>query len=178
MPAFGRLGDQAECPADSHGCLGCAHPVKGPAVKGSDDVFVNGSNALRVGDPGVHSSCCGPNTWQAAKGAPGVFANARAVHRKTDDTTHCGGAGHLVEGSPDVFVGNHSGGEATTSPAVMEQRQIRFVDPFGNPVQSASLKARVVVEGEHVRDAELSEDWIRERVDKGGAVEIELVAEE
>jgi len=105
MAAAGRVGDQAQCPSDAHGCPGCAHGVIGPAVKGSPDVFVNRRAALRVGDPGVHAACCGPNTWNAAKGSATVFVNGIAFHRLTDMTQHCGGVGKLVEGSPDVDVG-------------------------------------------------------------------------
>lgn len=105
MPAAGRLGDKAQCPADAHGCPGCAHSVIGPAVSGSPDVFVNGRAALRVGDPGVHAACCGPNTWKAAKGSGTVFVNGKPFHRMGDTTTHCGGTGQLIEGSPDVVVG-------------------------------------------------------------------------
>lgn len=110
MPAQGRLGDQAQVPSDSHGCPGCAHSCIGPAIEGSPDVNVNGRPALRVGDPGVHSACCGPNTWNAAVGAPHVFINGKAAHRLGDKTTHCGGQGKLVEGSGDVFVGDSGGG--------------------------------------------------------------------
>ena len=64
-----RLGDQANCPADSHGKNCCSHNVTGPAVTASPDVFINDKPALRVGDTGVHSSCCGSNTC-ASKAAP------------------------------------------------------------------------------------------------------------
>ena len=110
MPAQGRLGDQAECPSDGHGCPGCNHGVIGPATAGSPDVNVNSKPALRVGDPGSHSSCCGSNTWVAAAGSSGVFINGIAAHRLGDQTTHCGGTGTLVEGSGDVFVGEGGGG--------------------------------------------------------------------
>ncbi|NUN16337.1 MAG: hypothetical protein HUU55_22140 [Myxococcales bacterium] len=106
MSSQGRLGDKAQCPSDSHGCPSCAHPVVGPAIAGSPNVFVNGKSALRVNDPGVHAGCCGPNTWNAAKGAPGVFFNSIAAHRKEDPTKHCGGNGKLIEGSQNVFVGD------------------------------------------------------------------------
>lgn len=106
MPAAGRLGDKAHAPADSHGCPACAHPVSGPAVSGSTDVLINGKPALRVGDSGVHSACCGPNTWTAVGGAGTVLINGRMAHRLGDATQHCGGAGHLVEGSPDVIIGD------------------------------------------------------------------------
>ena len=67
--------------------------------------MVNGRPALRVGDPGVHSSCCGPNTWVAAAGSGSVFINGIPAHRLGDAVTHCGGSGNLVEGSGDVITG-------------------------------------------------------------------------
>lgn len=68
MSSQGRLGDQAFCAADGHGCPACPHPVVGPATSGSGDVWVNGLSALRDGDPGIHAACCGPNQWSAAGG--------------------------------------------------------------------------------------------------------------
>ena len=106
MPPQGRLGDKAFAPADAHGCPACPHPVTGPAIGGSPDVNVNARPAIRVADPGLHAACCGPNLWTAAKGSATVFINQRAAHRLGDKTQHCGGVGKLVEGSPDVFVGD------------------------------------------------------------------------
>ena len=94
MPEAGRKGDDARCPADSHGCPACPHDVTGPA-----DVQINGRLALRVGDRGAHGSCCGPNQWQAVGGAPGVFINGQKAHRRGDDVAHCGGDGALATGS-------------------------------------------------------------------------------
>jgi uncharacterized Zn-binding protein involved in type VI secretion len=65
-------------------------------------VFINGKAALRIGDPGVHSSCCGPNTWVCAEGSSKVFINNIPAVRLGDATTHCGGVGKMIEGSPDV----------------------------------------------------------------------------
>ncbi|GEM_PF-1318491 len=98
----GRLGD-------SHGCPACTHSVKGPAVQGSSNVFVNSLPALRVDDRGIHSACCGPNTWVAKKGSDTVFINGKPAHRKNDKTEHCGGEGKLIEGSSNVFVGDGGG---------------------------------------------------------------------
>lgn len=110
MPPQGRLGDQSHCPADAHGCPGCAHPVVGPAISGSPNVFVNGRPALRVDDVGIHAACCGPNTWQATEGAPYVLINDRKAHRLGDADRHCGGQGKLIEGSDNVIVGNAGSG--------------------------------------------------------------------
>ena len=108
MSAVGRRGDEAKVGADSHGCPLCPHTARGPASEGSPNVFVNGRSVLRVGDRGKHSSCCGPNTWEAAKGAPAVFINDLPAHRQGDAVEHCGGRGRLIQGSADVFVGDQS----------------------------------------------------------------------
>lgn len=114
MPGICRVGDQALCPADSHGCLKCAHQVQGPATVGSPDVFINGMPALRVGDTGVHAGCCGPNTWTAAQGSSTVFINGLPAVMMGHMTQHCGGVGSMVEGSSNVFIGdiNYSTSEA------------------------------------------------------------------
>ncbi|BAP57899.1 membrane protein [Thioploca ingrica] len=91
MPKQGRVGDKSKAPVDAHGKPCCPHAVEGPAIQGSPNVFVNSQAALRVGDPGVHAACCGPNTWQATKGSKSVFINGIPAHRFGDDTVHCGG---------------------------------------------------------------------------------------
>ncbi len=103
--ANSRLGDKSQVPSDGHGCPACPHSCVGPAVGGSPNVFVNGKPALRVGDPGVHAACCGPNTWVARAGSSTVKINGLKAHRKDDADTHCGGNGKMIEGSPNVFSG-------------------------------------------------------------------------
>jgi uncharacterized Zn-binding protein involved in type VI secretion len=44
--------------------------------------------------------------WTAAKGSGTVFINGLAAHRQGDQDTHCGGSGKLINGSPDVTVGD------------------------------------------------------------------------
>lgn len=105
MPGLGRLGDRSLVEADYHGCSACAHTAVGPAISGSDDVLVNHKPALRVGDRGVHSVCCGANTWQALSGSTSVLINHRPAHRLGDQDRHCGGLGYLIEGSADVVAG-------------------------------------------------------------------------
>ena len=105
MPAQGRLGDKSEVPNDSHGCPGCPHTCIGPAIVGSPNVNVNSMPALRVDDTGVHSSCCGSDTWIAQAGSSTVFINNKAAHRLGDAVKHCGGMGKLIQGSPNVIVG-------------------------------------------------------------------------
>jgi uncharacterized Zn-binding protein involved in type VI secretion len=110
LPGQGRLGDKANVPLDAHGCPACPHPAIGPAIQGSPDVNVNRRPALRVDDPGIHSACCGANTWNATEGSLTVFINGKAAHRMGDKNRHCGGMGKLVEGSPNVIVGESGGG--------------------------------------------------------------------
>lgn len=111
MPLAARVGDQARCPSCSHGCPGCGHEGIGEAKVGSPDAFINNKPIVRVGDAGVHSSatCCGANEWEALKGSPSVFINGKPVMRVGDKTKHCGGDGEIIEGSPNVTIGNHSG---------------------------------------------------------------------
>ncbi len=61
--------------------------------------------ALRIGDPGSHAACCGPNSWNAAQGSGTVTINDIPAHRLGDQTIHCGGVGALIIGSPNVIVG-------------------------------------------------------------------------
>ncbi len=112
MPGQGRLGDKASVPLDAHGCPACPHPAIGPAIQGSPDVRANGRPALRVDDPGIHAACCGSNTWTATQGSLTVFINGKGAHRMTDQNRHCGGIGQLIEGSPNVIVGESGGGGA------------------------------------------------------------------
>ncbi len=105
MRPQGRVGDHAKIPNDSHGKPCCVHTCEGPAKQGSPTVYVNGRAALRIGDPGTHSSCCGPNTWNAKKGSSTVKMNGIPAHRVDDDTKHCGGTGTLIQGSPNCNVG-------------------------------------------------------------------------
>src|SRR5262245_3228277 len=111
MPPQGRLGDKANGMSDAHGCPGCPHPsVIGPAILGSMNVIVNGRPALRLQDIGIHAPCCGMNMWTAVKGAPTVNINGKAAFRMGDRTQHCGGTGQLIEGSPNVIVGESTSG--------------------------------------------------------------------
>lgn len=105
MPPQSRVTDFAFNPADSHGCPACPHPVTGPGVSGSPNILVNGLSPLRIGDPGVHMACCGPNMWVCAMGSSSVYFNDIPASRLTDMTAHCGGVGMLVQGSPNVIVG-------------------------------------------------------------------------
>lgn len=105
MPGAGRLADKSLAPIDAHGCPSCPHPVNGPAVQGSPNVMINKKPAVRLGDKGLHTACCGPNLWTAVKGSATVFINKMPAHRLGDLDAHCGGVGNLIEGSADVIIG-------------------------------------------------------------------------
>jgi hypothetical protein len=57
-------------------------------------------------------ACCGTNTWTATQGSATVFINGKGAHRLGDQNRHCGGMGQLIEGSPNVIVGETTAGSA------------------------------------------------------------------
>jgi len=150
MPSQGRLGDKSYAPADGHGCIACAHPVIGPAIKGSSDVFVNSLPALRVGDNGVHAACCGPNTWTAVKGSSTVFINGRPAHRMGDQDMHCGGMGQLVEGSSNVMVGDSGAGGGAAGAGAGDADLIAY-DP--SAVSGEAISALACTQAQTLREA-------------------------
>jgi uncharacterized Zn-binding protein involved in type VI secretion len=112
MPGAGRMNDKAQC--TSHTCkkkVCCSppHSVIGPAnITSAKKTHINGRPALRVGDKGTHSSCCGENMWEAMRctGEHKVFIEGKPAFRVNDITLHCKkDQGFLIEGSPDVIVG-------------------------------------------------------------------------
>ncbi len=105
MPPVSRLGDMALVPADAHGCPKCPHTCVGPVISASPDAYVNGSAIARVGDPGVHAACCGPNIFAIVQGSSTVTVNDISASRLGDITAHCGGVGALIQGSPNVTFG-------------------------------------------------------------------------
>lgn len=121
LPA-GRVSDLSNVPVDVHGCPACPHVCVGPASTGSPNVLVNNLPALRVGDTGIHTACCGPNMWTAATGSAHVFINGMPAHRQTDTTAHCGGPGALITGSPTVLIG---GAPSSGPPVQAEMRRQR-----------------------------------------------------
>jgi uncharacterized Zn-binding protein involved in type VI secretion len=169
MPQAGRVGDNAHNPSDGHSCPGCDHSVEGPAKQGSPDVFVNGRPVLRVGDPGEHSGCCGSNTWQAADGSPGVFVNGQRLHRVGDATEHCGGQGQLVQGSPNVFIGDKGPGSPKPEP---HDRSVtlNIKDAMGRSLQE--VVARVTCPHKNYEDKKFSGTTTISGLCSGASVEI------
>ena len=73
----------------------------GIATDGSPDVFVNGLNVQRPGDP-VSGHCCDHGPTVTKGGSSTVFVNGKHVIH-TGDADACG---HVrTGGSPNVFVG-------------------------------------------------------------------------
>ncbi|MED5369460.1 MAG: hypothetical protein VX899_00475 [Myxococcota bacterium] len=105
MPNVSRVTDIAVNPADSHGKPCCPHPVAGPGIMGAATILVEGNKPLRIGDPGVHAACCGPNVWAVLTGSGTVYFENIAVARIGDITVHCGGVGALVTGAGKTQVG-------------------------------------------------------------------------
>src|SRR5262249_55190598 len=101
---------QVQGPGDAHCCPACPHTAVGPAIIGSPDVFINGMPALRIQDNGIHAVCCGMNMWTATKGAPFVNINGKAAWRVNDMGQSCGGMNKLIQGSPNVVIGDSGGG--------------------------------------------------------------------
>lgn len=138
MKPQGRVGDISETTSDTHAHPCCAHICTGPAICGSEDVLVNGLPALRINDTGIHSTCCGANVWQATEGATGVLINDQRAHREGDRTQHCGGAGRLITGSPNVLIGDIGGsGDSSDSETFIE---IELLDDSGFPVKAARFE--------------------------------------
>ncbi len=88
---FAKLGDLAHCPNCAHGCNACPHDVKGPIISGSPTVTIDGLPAARKGDKGIHSACCGSNTFEITGGDPTVLIDGKPAARVGDETAHCGG---------------------------------------------------------------------------------------
>lgn len=93
---FAAVGDEAFCPADSHGAPTDPHAVQGPILRGSTLVTLGGAPAARIGDPGEHAACSGPNSFVVAAGDPEVSVLGRALARHGDATSHCGGNGSII----------------------------------------------------------------------------------
>lgn len=150
MPPQARLGDKALIPADAHGCPACPHTATGPAVAGSSNVLVNQLSAIRLGDPGIHAACCGPNTWNAKTGSSSVLINGRPAHRQGDSVSHCGGLGHQLEGSTNVIVG---GSRSSLKTLPSHQNSVELFDGVFTVLQEDGTPAAGVpyrVTGPHV----------------------------
>lgn len=97
---YARTGDMLKNPIDAHGCPACPHSVIGPILAGSPNISIDGLPAARVGDDGIHASCCGPNfIMSILTGDENVLIDGFPAAREGDQTMHCGGYGRIVSGS-------------------------------------------------------------------------------
>lgn len=87
--------------------LDTGHGSKPPtaAIEGSEDVLVNGLNALRRGDA-LASHGCNVPARRVSEGSPSVFINGRPAAR-IGDSINCGGT--LATASDNVFVDENEG---------------------------------------------------------------------
>lgn len=107
-----RIGDKSQSFGHVHKCpmctMGSPHNVIGPFVTGSPDVYINGRNVIRMGDPGVAAACCDTNMFKAKECSKTVFVNGLGVVQMGDITEHCQSPsypGNVIGGSPDVLIG-------------------------------------------------------------------------
>ena len=73
----------------------------GKLAAGSGDVFVNGAEAVRIGDAVTGHGVAPHDSPTMAAGSGSVFVNGIAVCRAGDAAT----CGHSASGSGDVFAG-------------------------------------------------------------------------
>lgn len=132
MPQAGRVGDMAKSPGDSSG-----HAVEGGA---SPDVLINGRAALRVAGPAKEGGDA--ITWRPSRGSTGVFINGEPAFRSGDETLHVGGKGKLVEGSPDVLLGDMKPGAGARRKRPHDKAvTVDVKDALGRPIRGATVKA-------------------------------------
>lgn len=152
MPLASRRGDLSHVPEDMHACSECPHDATGPATSGSPNVKVNSRLALRVGDTGEHDACCGDNTWVAKTGASRVMINGKLAMRVGDTVEHCGGEGKMIEGSPNVLIGDRKGRKPRKDASddgggAVEELALILVDPFDNEAEVTYVAGEVYVDG-------------------------------
>jgi uncharacterized Zn-binding protein involved in type VI secretion len=89
------IGHHHTCPAYDGD-----HPhIGGPALFGSQNVFVAGKSTCRLGDI---LQCNSPNPDTIIQGSAAVFINGLAAARVGDTTQH---GGIIVEGNINVIIG-------------------------------------------------------------------------
>ncbi len=105
MPAAVRQNDttQGSCNA---GLDCCSHSRNGINTEASDNVFINGLGARRLGDIG-DCRCPHGGSYISEEGSRTVFINGKPAVRAGDMTkcNSCGCAGTHITGSNNVFIG-------------------------------------------------------------------------
>jgi hypothetical protein len=91
----------------SHGRKCCLHGIVGMVPLGSGDVSINGMDAVRQYDVGIHTvaTCCGPHVLVCVGASSTVFINGRGAVRVDDMVAYCCGVGTWATGSGDVNIG-------------------------------------------------------------------------
>jgi uncharacterized Zn-binding protein involved in type VI secretion len=189
MPAAARLGDNAQVDNDAHGCPACPHPGIGPIVVGSPDVFINSLPAARQDDIGIHAVCCGPNNFTIKKGSPTIYVNNKPLARVNDNCQHCGGAGPIKVGSPDVMADDGAAPDAATLSAG-QQNTLTIANQAGDSATGAQKKgtgqqgqAQQGQGGDAAQDQKKDQDksgtilsakWSLQRAANGQEVELQI----
>lgn len=102
---YGHTGSYAQCLADAHSCPACPHPVIGTVLTGSALILAGDLPAARLGDAGIHISCCGGNSFTIATGDNQVLIEGKpAAMVGLSQTTHCGGSGILIGGNASAYL--------------------------------------------------------------------------
>jgi uncharacterized Zn-binding protein involved in type VI secretion len=107
MPRAGRAFDTAQ-PATAGDGGQAARSEASPVSLASPDVIIDNQAALRSGD-------AGPG-FRASGGSTGVFVDGLPAFRQGDATVHDRGPGELVQGSPDVIIGDRRPGAPRERP--------------------------------------------------------------
>ena len=114
MADAARVGDHAQSPNSL-----------GMAIKGSDNVEINGRPAVRRCDQGIGlSGPCFFQKWVPVMGSSTVEVNGKPLVRKDDETQHFAcGPGVMIDGSPKV-VGGVAG---TTTDTVSIDELVHYI---------------------------------------------------
>lgn len=105
MSKAARVGDSTSGTCN-FGCDECPHGRSGTNSQGSENVFINGKSAHRLGDS-ISISCPHGGSGQSTGGSSSVFINGKSATRVGDETTClvCGESGNHSSGSENVYIG-------------------------------------------------------------------------
>ncbi len=130
MPGAARALDTAE-PTTAEDGGPAARSEAGAGLR-SPDVIIDNQAALRLGDPGPG--------WQAKGGSTGVFIDGLPALRVGDATLHGSSKGELVQGSPDVIIGDRKPGTPKPRPHDTSVT-LHVTDALGRPVHAVAVSA-------------------------------------
>jgi uncharacterized Zn-binding protein involved in type VI secretion len=124
MPSAGRAFDTAQPTTGEDG--------GSTASQGSPDVIINNRAALRDGD-------AGPG-FRASGGSTGVFIDGLPAFRQGDPTQHGSAPGELVQGSPDVILGDRKAGTPKARPHDTNVA-LGVTDALRRPIHGVAVRA-------------------------------------